>query len=187
MKHLTRLAVASGVCVIFLAGATRVEAQGVASTFEQLSVLVKQGDKITVVDASGVKADGRVGLLSGGTLTITTPSGMRHLGEADVAEIRQRRPDSLKNGAIIGAVCATTWYVRMAAIMSGVDEGGVQVGSAITGGVVIGTLGAAAGAGIDAMIAHKQVIYRKGSHTASVTLSPLVGRGRRGAAVTVRF
>ena len=157
------------------------------ASFDQLSVLVKPGDKITVVDARGVRTDGRVGLLSRGTLTLTTPFGMRQLGELDVAEIRQRRGDSLKNGAIIGAVSATTYYVIIGALFAGMDGGDVLVGQAITGGVVFAGLGAAAGAGIDALITRRQVIYRKGSHESSVTLSPLVGRGRRGAAITVRF
>ena len=74
MKHLTM----SGVVFLLLcAGGTRVEAQEVASSFDQLAVLVKPGDKITVVDVTGRKTEGRIGKLSRDTLTLVTPAGPR--------------------------------------------------------------------------------------------------------------
>jgi hypothetical protein len=175
------------VCLLLCAGGTRVEAQGVASSFEQLGVLVKPGDKITVVDVTGRDLEGRVGKLSRDTLTVTTPAGPRELGEVDVAEIRQRRDDSLKNGAIIGAVAGAAYFVTAAALLSDSDGGDVIVGTAVAGGVMFAGLGAAAGVGIDALITRKQVIYRKSAHGTTVGLAPLFGRGRRGAAVTVKF
>jgi hypothetical protein len=184
MKYLT---VAGAVCLLLWAGGARVEAQGVATSFDQLSVLVKSGDKITVVEVSGREAEGRIGKLSRDTLTLATPAGPRELGEVDVAEIRQRRDDSLKNGAIIGAVAGTTYFVTMAALLSDSDGGDVIIGTAVAGGVLFAGLGAAAGVGIDALIARKQVIYRKSSRETRVSVSPLFGRGRRGAAVSETF
>lgn len=186
MRYLERLAVAGAVCLL-LCGGTRVEAQGVAASFEQLSVLVKPGDKITVVDVTGRKAEGRIGKLSRDTLTLATPAGPRELGELDVAEIRQRRSDSLKNGAIIGAVAATAYFLTMAAILGDDDGGEVIIGTAVAGGVMFAGMGAAAGVGIDALITCKQVIYRNGARETRFRVSPLFGRGRRGAAVTVKF
>ena len=90
-----------GLFLLVCAGGTRVEAQGVASSFDQLAVLVKPGDKISVVDVTGREAEGRIGTLSRDALTLVTKAGPRVLGEGDVAQIRQRRDDSLKNGAII--------------------------------------------------------------------------------------
>ena len=184
MKQLT---VGGAVCLLLCAGGTRVEAQGVASSFEQLGVLVKPGDKITVVDAAGGKTEGRIWNLSRDTLTLTTPAGPRQLGEVNVTEIRQRRGDSLKNGAIIGAVAGTAYFVTMAALLGDSDGGDVIIGAAVAGGVVFAGIGAAAGVGIDALITRKQVIYRKNSRDTRVSVSPLFGRGRRGAAVTVKF
>jgi hypothetical protein len=184
MKH---LAVGSALCLLLCAGPGPAEAQGVAWSFEQLGVLVKPGDKITVVDAAGTRADGRIGLLTGDTLTLATPAGLRNLAEADVTEIRQRRQDSLTNGAIIGAAAATGYFLTMLAIFGDDDGGGVLVGPAIAGGVMFAGMGAAAGVGIDALITRKQTIYRKNSRPSKLTVSPLVGRGRRGVAVSVRF
>ena len=184
MKYLT---VRGAVCLFLCAGGARVEAQGVAASFEQLGVLVKPGDKITVVDVTGRKAEGRIGKLSRDILTLATPAGPRELGEVEVAEIRQRRDDSLKNGAIIGAVAGTAYFVTMAALLSDSDGGDVIISTAVTGGVLFAGLGAAAGVGIDALITRKQVIYRKSSRETKVSVSPLFGHGRRGAAVSVKF
>jgi hypothetical protein len=184
---MNRLTMAGAVCVLLCAGGTRVGAQSAASSFEQLAVQVKPGDKITVVDATGSEASGRIGSLSRDILTLTTPAGRRDLGEVDVVEIRQRRDDSLKNGAIIGAVAGTAYYVSMAALLRDSDGGDVIIGTAIAGGVLFAGMGAAAGLGIDALITHKRVIYRKSGGDTRIRVSPLIGRGSRGAAVTFKF
>ena len=182
-----QLAVVGAICLVLCAGGTPAEAQGVASSFEQLGVLVKPGDKITVVDVTGRETQGRIGKVSRDTLTLATAAGPRELGELDVGEIRQRRGDSLKNGAIIGAVAGTAYFLTAVALLGDSDGGDVIIGTAVAGGVLFASMGAAAGAGIDALITRKQVIYRKSSHVSRVGVSPLFGHGRRGAAVTVRF
>ena len=48
-------------------------------------------------------------------------------------------------------------------------------------------MGAAAGVGIDALIARRQVIYQKPASENRVTVAPVFGHGRRGAALTVNF
>ena len=44
-----------------------------------------------------------------------------------------------------------------------------------------------AGVGIDALITRRQMFYRKPAGENRVSVSPLFGHGRRGAAVTVKF
>jgi hypothetical protein len=184
VKHLT----IGGVMFLLLcAGGTRVEAQEVASSFDQLAVLVKPGDKITVVDVTGRETKGQIGKLSRDALILVTSAGPRQLGEVDVATISQRRGDSLKNGAIIGAVAGTAYFVTMVALLSDSDGGDVIIGTAIAGGVLFAGMGAAAGVGIDALITRRQVIYQKPAGRSRVSVSPLFGHRRRGAAVTVRF
>jgi hypothetical protein len=184
MKHLT---IVGAVFLLLCAGGSRVEAQGVASSFDQLGVLVKPGDKITVVDVTGREVEGRLAKLSRDGLTLISPAGPRDLGEVDVAEIRQRRGDSLTNGAIIGAAAGTAYFLTLAALLGDSDGGDVIVSTAVAGGVLFAGMGAAAGAGIDALITHRQVIYRKVPAAKSVSVSPLFGHGRRGAAVMVKF
>ena len=174
--------------LVSCAGATGVDAQNIASSFDQLSVLVKPGDKITVVDVRGAETEGRIGKLSRDTLTLDTAAGPRQLGEADVARIRQRRSDSLQNGAIIGAAAGAGYGIAMLTFFAAISDGGdVIPASVITGMVVFTGLGAAAGAGIDALIKRRQVIYEKSGGGGKVAITPLFVKGRRGVAVSVRF
>ena len=64
------------------AGGSQVAAQEVASSFDQLVVLVKPGDKIIVVDASGQETRGRIGELSRDALILVTSAGPRQLRES---------------------------------------------------------------------------------------------------------
>ena len=181
------LTIGGAVFLLLCAGGTRVEAQGVASSFDQLGVLVKPGDKISVVDVTGKEAEGRIGKLSRDTLTLVTEAGPRQFGEVEVATIRQRRSDSLTNGAIIGAVAGTAYFLTGLALFGDSDGGDVIVSTAVVGGVLFAGMGAAAGAGIDALITRRQVIYQKPAGENRVSVSPLFCHGRRGAAFTVKF
>lgn len=175
-------------CVVFLlfCGGIRVEAQEVASSFDQLTVLVAPGDTITVVDVTGTKTKGRIGKVSRDELILVNSAGPRRLVEVDVASISQRRDDSLMNGAIIGAVAGTAYFATAAALLRDSDGGEVIIPIAIAWGVLSAGIGAAAGLGIDALILRRQVIYQKPARS-RVSVAPVFGRGRRGAAVTVTF
>lgn len=187
MDYVKYLTIGGVLFLLLCNGATRVEAQEVASSFDQLAVLVKPSDTITVVDLTGGETKGRIGKLSRDALTLVTSAGPRQFGEVDVATIRQRRGDSLKNGAIIGAVAGTAYFVTVAALLRDSDGGDVIVPTAIAGGVISAAMGAAAGVGIDALITRKRVIYQRASGGGTVSISPLFGHERRGAAVTVKF
>jgi hypothetical protein len=181
------LTIGRAVLLLLCAGGTRVEAQGVASSFDQLGVLVKPGDKISVVDLAGSEAEGRIGKLSRDTLTLVTETGPRQFGELEVAKIRQRRGDSLKNGAIIGAAAGTAYFLTIAALLGQSDGGEVIMSTAVAWGVLSAGMGAAAGVGIDALITRRQVIYQMPAGENRVSVSPLFSHARRGVAVTVRF
>lgn len=184
MKHLS---VAGAVWLLIVTGAVPVAAQDVASSFEQIGARVAPGDRIAVFDVTGTRTEGRIGSLVNDKLTLLTSAGPRELSEADVTQIRQRRRDSLKNGALIGAASAGAFFLAMATIVPTGDGGDVIVSSAIRGAVTFIALGAAAGAGIDALITRSQVIYRKPGPGPGVRITPLFGRARQGAAITVRF
>jgi hypothetical protein len=138
------------VWLLLCAGGNRVEAQEVASSFEQLVVLVKPGDKIA-----------------------------RRLAEVDVATIRQRRGDSLMNGAIIGAVAGTAYFATIAAILSDTEGGDVIIPTVVAGVAVCGGMGAAAGVGIDALITRRQVIFEGSAGQTRVSVLPRLGQKRR--------
>ena len=181
------LKIAGAVCVLLCSGAARANAQGVASSFDQLAVLVETGDTIAVVDATGRKIEGRVWNVAHDALILGTATGPLKFGESDVATISQRRDDSLKNGAIIGAVAATAFFVTAGVALRDHDGGDVIMSGAIAWGALIAGMGAAAGLGIDALITRRHLIYEKSASRNSVSVSPVFGHGRRGAAMTIRF
>lgn len=185
---MNRTAVGGAMFLLLCAGAARVDAQGIASSFDQLSVLVKPGDKISIVDVTGREAEGRIAKVSRDELTLLTDAGARRLRERDVTKIRQRRSDSLRNGAIIGAAAGAGYGLAMLALLASTSDGGgpIPIG-VVTGMGMLTGIGAAAGAGIDALIARRQVIYEKPGGGGQVSISPIFLDGRRGVAVSVKF
>src|SRR5688500_11869267 len=74
-----------------------------ATSFDQLSVLVRPGDTVTVTPDSGTPFSGKISSLSSSGLTLLVGKELRAVQENDVATIRhRRRQDSLSNGALWG-------------------------------------------------------------------------------------
>ena len=176
--------ITAAVCVSLLASATPGRAQGIATTFEQLQLLVRSGDTVSVTDSTGREVTGRIVDLSASAITLAVSRGEhREWATGDVRQIRQRRQDSLANGAVIGlavgaglaGAAVAAWWER------GDSAGGAEAAIAIYAG-----LGAGIGTGIDAMVARRQVIYQPRA-SAAFSVGPLVSDGRRGAAVSWRF
>jgi hypothetical protein len=91
------------VLVFVMLGANDVAAQE-ARSFEQLQVLVKPGDAVTITDTRGGITKGKITDLSNSRLRLLGKNGARDFSQSEVIEIRQRRADSLANGAIAGAI-----------------------------------------------------------------------------------
>lgn len=102
---MVRTTIGAAVFLLLCVGATRVDAQGVASSFDQLTVLVKAGDTISIVDMTGREAEGRIGKLSRDGLILLTEAGPRQLDERDVVRVRQRRQVIYEKP---GGVCQTS-------------------------------------------------------------------------------
>lgn len=106
-----------------------------------------------------------------------------------MARIRQRRGDSLDNGALIGL--ATPAGVAMIAV--GISAARSHSGDAEAGWVALGTLlyggiGAGIGVGVDALIARQRVIFeRPGLSTVTFRWAPMLARRGGGAALTLTF
>ena len=159
------------------------------NSFEQLQILVKPGDKIEVIGTDGKTTKGKIENLTPSSLRLTTKSGGRDFLQKDTFEIKQKRGDSLANGAWIGAVSgggfAGVVFIAACSIDSCDGEGGL-----IAAGVAIYTgLGAAIGVGIDALLKHHQTVYRQPAQAAirSIRLEPLIASGRKGAVLRFSF
>ncbi len=170
------------ICVLaLLVGPRAAEAQ-TATTFEDLQQMVRANDLIVVTDEAGQKIKGRVVDVSASALGVSAPdrsSGApktRMFAEGSVMEITAADP--VWNGAIIGAAAGigfATWDYL-------IDPS--EPGNAAIFVVALG-LGTAIGAGIDGLV-HK-VIYLRPRQLSSMKVLPLLGNGRQGVLVSVRF
>jgi hypothetical protein len=175
-------------CALLTAIAQTATAQEVAGSFEQLQVLVKPGDTVTVRDASGVETKGTIAALSSSTLALLAADTRLELSENDVSAIKQRRSDSLANGALIGlAIGAGASAALMIAV--GAEEGEeMEVGFALMAIGIYGAIGTGIGVGIDALIKKEHVIFRRQPTTElQVGIAPWLTTQRKGVLVTLRF
>jgi hypothetical protein len=170
---------------LFFYGADPAHAQELASSFDQLRVLVKAGDRLTITDPAGEVTSGRLVRLAGASLEIDVDGTARTLAQDRVTTIRMRHADSLANGAKIGfAVGAGFGALAGLAVASELEWKGAVVGFLL----VYGAMGAGIGVGIDGLTSSDRVIYsRPNPQTARLALAPLLGSGRRGLRLTVGF
>ena len=187
MKH--HIAVVLIVVIWFAISApTQVRAQQVSS-FEQLQLLVKPGDKLEVTGADGVSLKGKLESLTPATLRLNTKGGFRDYAQKDALAVRQKRGDSLANGAWIGAVAGGGFGggLAIAYCSGGECDGGAAEVAALVG--VYTGIGVAIGVGIDAMFSHRQTIYKQPAQTVvkSARVVPLVSNRSKGVALRFSF
>ena len=166
--------------------ATPASAQGVASSFSELRLLVSAGDTVTIRHTDGEETKGKILSLSPTSIAVLRAGERRDLNESEVSTILQRRQDSLKDGALWGAgVAAVVFGIGLAQVCEG------ECGSAllVTGILFYGGLGAAIGVGADALHTTPKVILEKASSSSSSRLRvlPFVGRHRGGVALSMGF
>jgi hypothetical protein len=153
---------------------------GVATSFDQLSVLAAPGQKVSVTDSSGARFTGTIAALSPSTLSVTVGREVRSLRQADIATVRQRRDDSLGNGAL--------WGLGAGMTVGMVTCGRCHIGPGLMLGALFGGAGAGIGVGIDALVRGEMVIYRgRGASTTRVSIAPRLAPSHQGAALSIRF
>ena len=160
-----------------------------AESFEQLRILVKAGDVVSVTDAAGTTNTGEVVELSNSSLRLRVGAVTRELLQADVLKIDQRRRDSLGNGALIGFLVGGGLAATAVLASCGNDRSFVNLCEGAVPLAVIGMwggLGAGVGIGVDALIVHSQTIYRAAAAASSrVRITPLLSPSRRGVLVSL--
>lgn len=184
-----RTAVLATIAVVALGsrGATGQHLE-VAHSFEQLQVLVRPGDTVTVTDVMGRDVTGVVATLSSKALELVVAGSRRDFQEGDLKKIRQRRGDSLANGAVWGLGIGAGWgaLIIVGLASENHDTGGPGAVAGFIG--TFGGLGAAVGVGTDALIRGRPVIYDKPAPgAAAVWLSPFLGRHQKGVQLSLRF
>jgi hypothetical protein len=160
-------------------------AQTVAQTFDELRGQLKPGDTVWVTDKSNRESRGRIVDFAESSLVLTTDQGRQEVAAPNIVRLRQRRPDSVVNGALIGAASALVpmiwWFAQ--ATESG-ETAGENVGFIA---LMVGT-GAGAGTGIDALIQGRKTIYLAPARSsARLRLSPMLLRNVKGVRVSLSF
>jgi hypothetical protein len=178
--------IAAVACILVLSLGVRPAAAQVASSFEQLQVLVEANDKVLVRDFSGNQTRGRISVVSPSLLRLVVDGTPREFSPADVLEIRQRRGDSLGNGAIIGLIAGAA-FGSVGALIICAEEADCA-GAATAAVLAYGAIGAGMGVGVDALIRRERTIYRAPARpAASIRISPIVTKNRQGIAVSWKF
>jgi len=136
--------------------------RGLAESFEQLQVLARPGDLVTVITTTGYRVSGRIDDVSPWVLALTANGIRRDYAVADVDTVRQRRSDSLANGAKWGAgIGAALLAVAIAVCDECHFDSPDDYAVAVFATGAYAAMGAGVGVGIDALIRRQQVIYRR--------------------------
>lgn len=175
MKHVLQA------IVLMLLAAASVEAQVVAGNFDQLRVLVKPGDTLTVIDGAGTRLRGKLTDVSASSLELDIAGTRRLFQDTDVTTIEKRGADSLRNGALIGFVTAGALFGPAIGALTG------DWGAAVVGGLIYAGIGAGIGVGIDALIEGQRVIYAASRPKPIVSIAPTTGRSGRGVVLSVNL
>lgn len=153
-----------------------------ASSFEQLVLLVGSNDRVTVTDSAGLEQTGSIVDLSPSALTLQTNGGRRDFRAGSVRTISWLRPDPLRQGALIGLAAGAATAVALFFPHGDWSGTGKAVFLALFAGGGMGM-----GAGVDAMIPTRQVIFRSPTAARRVTVAPVLTSNRQGVAVSIGF
>ena len=152
---------------------------GQAGSFDQLGVLVRPGDKITVTSTNGGPISGKIASLSPDQLTLRVGKRLVTLQEKDVSSVRHRRDDSLANGA--------AWGLGIGAATGFATCGRCHIGAGLAMAGLYGGIGAGVGVGIDALIRGRVEVFRRRDSTSRVVVTPQLTPSHRGVRVSVQF
>jgi hypothetical protein len=170
---MTRFAAAVLVALALPAPARAQDAGG------QISGVVKIGERVTIVDDVGRKAEGRVESSSDEAIRLSMRGRTEDIPVARI--IRIDKPDSVKNGALIGlGLGLGSGIIGSVATGQGSSRGGVLVASMISNTMVWTALGTA----VDAMIDNRRTLYIRG---AKARILPIVRRDVRGGVIALTW
>jgi hypothetical protein len=183
-----RISCLGSITLILLMATSPVAAQTGPS---RIAGLVKNGQKVSIVDDEGRELEGRIDGVSADSLGIVVKGRRLDLPVERIVKI-DHPYDGLGNGALIG-LASGAGMVFLGAVLDNRSCTGPNAHCSrppawfvfwAAGGM--GAVGAGVGVGIDAMIHRDRAIYRRGTG-ARTRVAPAVGPGIRGAVVSVRW
>jgi hypothetical protein len=141
------------------------------------------GQTVWITDSGGREEKMRIVDVSGETVTASAGSDTRRLQAADVTRIKERRSDSLLNGALIGAGVAVATGLFLCTRTEPWENCRDDVGPMIQ----IGAIGAGIGIAIDALIRGQRTIYDTTPGSAHLYASPIVARRAAGLQLSFTY
>ena len=145
---------------------------------QTIPATVESGLKVSVVDDRGSSVEGRIQEVSGRVVRLSVRGGSRDIPIEQI--VRIERPDSVKNGALIGLTVGVG--SGLMATMSDPLGGWVLVSRTLGNGLICAGIGAL----IDAASDHRRTLYERGPRP-QARLRPVIGRHVRAGAVTVEW
>ena len=145
-------------------------------------LVLTTGLKVAVIDDSGEKVEGRVEDVSARSLRIARSGGIAEIDPSSI--VRIERPDGLGDGALRGFAVGFGLVVVQAAL----QEPGTDIHRGWVFAIALGQggMGAGIGVGLDALFDNHEILYERGRRV-TTRLTPLVGGGKRGAALSVSW
>jgi hypothetical protein len=172
--------------VISVTATAGANAQEVASSIEQLRVLVRPGSEVRVTETNGTETKGTIQGFDGSSLHLRVKGGQRVLDESEIRTVTQRRDDSLRNGARNGFITGAVFGALAALSMAGEAEPGWNAVFIPFAVAAYGGIGAGIGVGVDAMIRSDEIVFdSEWKRTSTAAIAPIVERGRTGVRVRV--
>ena len=155
-----------------------------ASPASAQAIHLNAGDHLFRLDSTGGKAAGVVRSIDASAVTVVVDGRTQQWTLAETVEL-WRDGDSLRNGVIIGALAGFGPGILGGAALATIAEDNDSAQYM----VVTGALGAAAGAGIGALIdsLHRGRTLVYSQSRPKVVVSPQLSRDTRGGQIAVRF
>jgi hypothetical protein len=157
------------VLLLLAATATSAAAQELATTVDQLRVLVKAGDTLIVSDRSGRQVRGRLVRFAGTTIEIAEDQAVRVYRPEEIANIQLRYADSLANGAKIGFGIGAGLGVLAGLAIAGELNAAAAVPTII---LMYGAMGAGIGVGVDGLTSSTRIIFSRPVTSTGVRVEP---------------
>jgi hypothetical protein len=143
---------------LLLASASAARAQTVvASSFDQMRLIARLGDTITITDSSGQRVTGRLADLSPSSLELLVDGQRRSLLEGDALTVRRHGHAELGTGAKIGLGIGASLGMLAGLAISNECRGCRGMVPAFA--LIYGGLGAGIGVGFAALTPTRSVIY----------------------------
>jgi hypothetical protein len=176
--------VAFGVMLLLgCAAAAPALAQPPATSIDQLPARVRVGEQVWVTGEDGREVKGKLWNLTPSSVEIMSGGRTTTFDADSLRVMAARKPDSLRNGAIIGLGIG----IGLASLAA--FECKQYAPCFVVGGVFYAGLGAAAGVGIDALTPTGKIeVYRRvASQSARIALAPVVTMRAQGVVVRITF